>query len=93
MTVDDFKDDPTLFPSDSSLRKLFKVCKVPVSRAEDLVPIIENLLIRFDALPEWMHPDHNSFGKWDIKNYWMTLVQQIETMREALMELKSLNRG
>lgn len=80
----------------SCLKKMFTVTKLKAESADDVIPMVENLLERFDALPEFMVPTTdwknrrtgNHVGERDYLEYWEPLRKQIEVVREALKELK-----
>ncbi len=74
--------------STSAMRKMIPPRRIPITSPEQIIPIAKATLEKFKALPAWMHPNDTRFGKSDIQEFWVSLVQQFNILRKAIEELE-----
>lgn len=73
----------------SVTRQILPPVFVPITKAEEIVPIAQIFVERFEALPDHMLPSCETCGNADCQMYWHPLVQQLITLRKAIKELEA----
>lgn len=73
----------------SVMRQIMPPRAVPITSAEQIIPIARAALKRFEELPLWMQPNTQDFGKADIREYWESLTRQLGVLKGAIDELES----